>query len=147
MPRGLLNILLGLGLPAQPLAVVIVTPPAHGHQSHHASVGPRQKKKPLSLQAADFQREKVKCTGGLYSNPQPTTSNLKIVLPPEEIKTMRVTGDTNVKTENIEGKKKQHSGPPRECYSGHESSGVILAAHAYFWGKYTWKGDSHRIVW
>lgn len=140
MPQGLLNILLGLGLPAQPLAVVIITPPAHGHQFHHASVGPRQKKKPLSLQAADFQREKVKCTGGLYSNPQPSTSNLKIILPPEEIKTMRVTGDTNVKTENIEGKKNSTQGHHVNVTVVMNPVGVILVAHAYFLGKYTRKG-------
>lgn len=92
------------------------------------------------MQAADFQREKVKCTGGLYSNPQPSTSNLKIILPPEEIKTMRVTGDTNVKTENIEGKKNSTQGHHVSATVVMNPVGVILVAHAYFLGKYTQKG-------
>lgn len=56
--QGLLNILLGLGLPAQPLAVVIITAPAHGHQSHHASVGPRQKENHFPCRQLTFKERK-----------------------------------------------------------------------------------------
>lgn len=70
VPQGLLNILLGLGLPAQPLAVVIVTPPAHGHQSHH-----QDKKKATFLAGSRLSKTESKVYG--WPIFQSTTHNLQ----------------------------------------------------------------------
>lgn len=84
------------------------------------------------MQAADFQREKVKCAGGLHSNPQPAASNLKIIPPPEEIKAMRVAGGANVKTENIEGKNPALRATHVSATVVMNPVGVILIAHVDF---------------